>query len=616
MAKTVAEIDGDSSGLVGALDKGAQGMVKLGAQGKKLTDQLRDVADQADVAAGNIISKIGGPGAITAIGGIGIAFAGVGKVVDLVGQSMDAFYNAQGDKGAAAMASITQAMDDLKGSLFTAVVGTDDLDEATATVIATLRIAKDVFELLLTPISSVTEAIRLSSDAYVTLGTTAAEAIKQEKLFKEQVDFVTTANRLNKDSVDELIKSLKTALFTKQQIVIMSQQEELANIDAGIASIEQGARNRAAVEGEIAMARKREEMMGPMIERIAVAHRKGVEESGYFITMQEARQRAIISIEKDGKFMAKVHEAENEVYAKAIAERTQLTAVEMQQRNTLLDARANREQEFAEQNLLATEGAPASNKPKTGGGGGGPKKPEKTAAEIEAEELKAINDLRLANTEGEKKQAMDRLKWDAEQRDIEFEKKKEALQRVTDFAKQMEDEAAAERKAKGILTAEEEDKLYQERKAKALAYVQDLAGQEMGIYMQNAGKQLAIGKLSAKAAADMARSQLGNVIIGQGDEAMAKAGIMAAELNPLALPMAAAGLAAYAIGNAMMPTAKPNAGSTPATEKPVEDKQSTGNSYAFNMRVDSVFADGESMARQFAMMQESARARGLLMQGA
>ena len=615
MAKTVAEIDGDSSGLVGALDKGAQGMVKLGAQGKKLTDQLRDVADQADVAAGNIISKIGGPGAITAIGGIGIAFAGVGKVVDLVGQSMDAFYNAQGDKGAAAMASITQAMDDLKGSLFTAVVGTDDLDEATATVIATLRIAKDVFELLLTPISSVTEAIRLSSDAYVTLGTTAAEAIKQEKLFKEQVDFVTTANRLNKESVDKLIESLKTALFTKQQIVIMSQQEELANIDAGIASIEQGARNRAAVEGEIAMARKREEIMGPMIERVAAGIREGVEQSGYFITMQEARQRAILSIEKDGKFMAKVHEAENEAYAKAIAERTQLTAVEMQQRNTLLDARANREQEFAEQNLLATEGAPASNKPKTGGGGGGKGPAEDPVAKAERE-AKALADLKYSNDKLEQQLEMDKLKLTAERTAAEADAKEAGLKRYLDFEKQMLDEAAAERKAKGILTAEEEDKLYQERKDKALAYVQDLAGQEIGIYMQNAGKQLAIGKLSAKAAADMARSQLGNVIIGQGDEAMAKAGIMAAALNPLAIPMAAAGLAAYAIGNAMMPTAKPAAGSTPATEKPTDGGQAASNNYSFNMRVDSVFADGESVARQFAMMQESARARGLLMQGA
>jgi hypothetical protein len=75
-------------------------------------------------------------------------------------------------------------------------------------------------------------------------------------------------------------------------------------------------------------------------------------------------------------------------------------------------------------------------------------------------------------------------------------------------------------------------------------------------------------------------------------------------------------LAAYAIGNAMMPTAKPSAGSTPATEKPAEGGQQASNNYSFNMRVDSVFADGESVARQFAMMQESARARGLLMQGA
>jgi len=145
--------------------------------------------------------------------------------------------------------------------------------------------------------------------------------------------------------------------------------------------------------------------------------------------------------------------------------------------------------------------------------------------------------------------------------------------------------------------------------------VQDRTGQEVGLYMQSAAKQLAIGKLSAKAASDMARSQLANVIIGQGDKAMAEAGIMAAALNPLAVPMAAAGLAAYAVGNAMMPTAKPAAGTTPATEKPAEGGQAATNNYAFNMRVDSVFADGESVARQFAMMQESARARGLLMQG-
>ena len=610
MAKTVAEIDGDSSGLVSALDKGAQGMAKLGAQGKKLTDQLRDVADQADVAAGNLISKIGGPGAITAIGGVGIAFAGVGKALDAVGASMDSFYNAQGDKGAAAMASINQAMDDLKGSLFEAVVGTDDLDQATDTVIATLRIAKDVFEALLTPISSVSEAIRLSSDAYVTLGTTAAEAIKQEKLFKEQIDFVTTANELNKTSVDKLIESLKTVLFTKQQIVIMSQQEELANIDAGIASIEQGARNRASIEAEIAMARKREEMMAPMVERIAASLRIGAEQSGYYLTMEEARQRAIVSVEKDGKFMAQVHEAENKVYEKTIAERYQLGTVENQQREDLLTARANREQEFAEQNYLATQPPSGANKPKTGGGGG-PAKPTETPEEIEARELKAINDLRLQNTKAEQQLELDRLKMELERIDAHNAEKAAKEKSYLDFVAQMEQEHADELHARGELTEQE----IIDRNAAILASTKERLGQELGAFMQTAGKELAAGKLTAKSASDFARTQIANVIIGLGDQAMVKAGVYAAEFNPMAIGMAAAGTAAYMIGNAMMPTKKPNAGSTPATEK-ADSAQAPTNNYSFNMRVDSVFADGESMARQFAMLQESARARGLLMQGA
>jgi hypothetical protein len=134
--------------------------------------------------------------------------------------------------------------------------------------------------------------------------------------------------------------------------------------------------------------------------------------------------------------------------------------------------------------------------------------------------------------------------------------------------------------------------------------------------MQVAGKELAAGKLTAKSASDFARTQIANIIIGLGDQAMVKAGVYAAEFNPMAIPMAAAGTAAYMIGNAMMPTKKPNAGATPATEKPDDSGKGTSNNYSFNMRVDSVFADGESVARQFAMMQESARQRGLLSQGA
>jgi hypothetical protein len=611
MAKTVAEIDGDSSGLVSSLDKAKAAMGKLEDGGKKLTDQLRDVADQADIAAGNLISKIGGPGAITAIGGIGIAFAGVGKAVDLVGQSMDSFYNAQGDKGAAAMATITQAMDDLKGSLFTAVVGTDDLDAATATVITTLRTAKEVFELLLTPISSVSTAIRQATSDEVLLGAQIYETIKAQKAYAEQTAFVVTANQNNKIAVDALIESLKIELSTQEALKLAAEQKRLGAIDEAVASIDAGVAARASIAGEIAMAKAREGIIGAHRDRIAAATKAGVEQSGYHITMAEARSRAMQIIERDGKLMARVHEAENEAYAAAVAQNSEIGTEELRQRNTLLDQKANLEQKYAEERIARETVAPAKGVV-VRTGAGAPAAPTETPEEIEARELKAINDLRLANTKGEQQLELDKMKWKLEQDQAATDKSIAALQRFKEIEQEIYDQYAAEKHAKGELTKAEEE----ERDAARLKAVQDRLGQEMGFYMQNAGKQLAIGKLSAKAAADMARSQLGNVIIGQGDKAMAEAGIMAAALNPLAIPMAAAGLAAYAIGNAMMPTAKPNAGSTPATEKPADSGQASTNNYAFNMRVDSVFADGESVARQFAMMQESARARGLLMQGA
>ena len=276
---------------------------------------------------------------------------------------------------------------------------------------------------------------------------------------------------------------------------------------------------------------------------------------------------------------------------------------------------------------LTNESAPKPVTTPTGGGGGkkdGDKKETldeliariaaKNKAGLDAAKAadQELTALKQSNDKAEQQLELDKMKWTIDQSQAKYDAIMDQQKRAKDFEQQLEDEYIAEKHAKGELT----DKEIEERNAARLQAVQDLAGQEMGIYMQNAGKQLAIGKLSAKAASDMARSALGNMIIGQGDKAMAEAGIMAAALNPLAIPMAAAGLAAYAIGNAMMPTVKPEAGSTPATEKPTDGGQAASNNYSFNMRVDSVFADGESVARQFAQMQESARQRGLLSQGA
>jgi len=565
MAKTVAEIDGDSSGLVSALDKGKAGMKKMEDSGKKLSDQLREVADQADVAAGNIVNKIGGPTAVKAIAGIGAGFAIAEKGVTMFLDSSEKLFRSYGTTGQALWDDLEKQLNSIQGSFAKAVLQTDDLYEAYGRLYAILELVKDMS-------SQLVDSAIIGINLLRKIPGTWADILEKMGFF---------------EAFDAMAK------------------EGEARAKETVANMEKAAK---AMEKPLAPAKTLTETVDAMATAYA-----GLTNSS--VSLQEQQRAAAL---------ANIDNTVKQIEALALL---QNMADNMSGDNVggLTDKQLEDMERLGKLRQEIVEGGKAPAAPaKTGGGGGGKKDGDKeetldeliarigakNAAEIALGEEAAA--LKRENDQTEQEMELDRLRTELDN----IEKKKEAMQRFNDFAKQMEDDAAAERLAKGILTAEEEDALYQERKAKALAYVQDLAGQEMGIYMQNAAKQLAIGKLSAKAASDMARSALGNMIIGQGDKAMVEAGIMAAALNPLAIPMAAAGLAAYAVGNAMMPTVKATAGSTPATEKPTDSGQAASNNYSFNMRVDSVFADGESVARQFAMMQESARARGLLMQGA
>jgi hypothetical protein len=592
MAKTVAEIDGDSSGLVKELGQAKKAMGDLGAQGKKLTDQLKDVADQADVAAGNLVNALGGPGAIKAIGGVGIAFAGAKAGVDAFLGSAESMFRAFGDEGQAVWDQVEKSLFAIDGAFAEAVLGSDDMYEAGGNLQAMFELVKEAVDavfVLLKPLTvAFTGLLTLTTD-YGDKAKVAADKLRQQAEAQTKVKETGDLAATSIQTLKEKMMALRGETENLRDIQLASYQ-----MDAKMAGerILQAERVQDEAEAKGALAGRLEEVNKLTQDQVGLMAQYGV--IGNSMEEREAARVERFALNSAA------------ILAEEIKKREGLSASRQAEYNEA----AKLYGEF-EVMRMTNEGAPKPVTTPTGGGGGSGK-PEKTAAEIEAEQIKAINDLRLANTKAEQEQSLNRMKWEDEQRDAKYEKEKAAAESFLAFTKQMEDDHDAERKARGELTDEEKDA----RDAERLQSVKDRAGEEMGIYMQNAGKQLAIGKLSAKAAADMARTQLGNVIIGQGDEAMAKAGIMAAALNPLAIPMAAAGLAAYAIGNAMMPTAKPTAGSTPATEKPADSGQAATNNYAFNMRVDSVFADGESVARQFAMMQESARQRGLLMQGA
>lgn len=565
MAKTVAEIDGDSSGLVSELGQAKKAMGDLGTQGKKLSDQLKEVGDQADIAAGNLVNKLGGPNVIKAIGGATIAFAGAQQGVQMFLDSSEKLFRAYGEEGQAVWDDLEKQLFAIQGAFAQAVLQTDDMYVAAGRLYAALELIKDMSAQAVDAFIAAINLLRMipgtSVDALEKMGFfDAFDAMAQEgearareltanmeKVNKSFEKPVVAAKTLT-ETVNEMTKSYAGLAGSAENVEEKQRKQALANIDNTVKQ----------VEALALLQNMADNMSGDNVGGLTDAQLEQLERLG------KLREQIVAEGEKKSKPAATATGGGK-------GGKTEETFDEM-------IARLNKE---------ATARIEAA-----------------TAEREELQRLKEDND------ESERELADEALKRSVERMEEETNRKMEALQRVNDFAAQMLEEHNAELRAQGKLTEEEQAALDAER----LQAFKDRSGQELSIFMQNSGKMLALGQLSAKAASDMARSQLGNVIIGLGDKAMAEAGIMAAALNPLAVPMAAAGVAAYAIGNAMKPTVK-EAGTTPATET-AQSATPASNNYAFNLRVDSVFADGESVARQFAMMQESARQRGLLTQGA
>lgn len=563
MAKTVAEIDGDSSGLVSALDKGKAGMKKLEDSGKKLSDQLREVADQADVAAGNIVSKIGGPNAVKAIAGVGMAFGAAQKGVEMFLDSSEKLFRSYGEKGQAVWDDLEKQLNNIQGSFAKAVLQTDDMYVAAGRLSAALELVKDMSA---QAVDSTIIAINLLRK----IPGTSMDMLEKMGLF---------------DAFDAMAKEGEARA-----------RELTANMDKVSKSFEK----------PVANAKTLTETVDAMAKSYA-----GL--TGSSITLEEQNRKAALE---------NIDNTVKQVEALALL---QNMADNMSGDNVggLTDKQIEDMDRLGELRKQIVEGgkAPAAPAATTGGGGKKDGDKEETVAEMVARVTEkhvayaALADeaaaLKLENDKTEQDMELDRLRTELDNIDKHNAEKAAKEKSYLDFVAKMEQDHDAEIHARGELTEQE----IIDRNARILAITKERLGEELGAFMQVAGKELAAGKLTAKSASDFARTQIANVIIGLGDQAMVKAGVYAAEFNPLAIPMAAAGTAAYMIGNAMMPTKKPNAGDTPATAKESESDKASNN-YSFNLRVDSVFADGESVARQFAQMQESARQRGLLSQGA
>jgi len=635
MARAVATLEGDSSGLVDAIDKAKGSMQKLESEGRKLTDQLRDVADEADKAAGALVNKIGGPTAIKAIAGIGGAFVAAETALGIFSSSMSAFASTQGAAGQKAMADLDTALNELSGELFTALMGTDDIGEAMDTLIGIVNTARDVFNLVLTPVREFAELVReLSKDQ--TLGAQKArEYAKAEREYKDAVIDGAAAVKSAHEQYQSLERGLIDLLGTKKELAIFDLEERKGEYKSVLAKQEAVMANKRMAESEVARKKAESAERDKAFQEQLVKERQYIAERNAYSQAAgargtkeqmegEARRNAEFKVERDGQVAERVYQAGKAAAREAAARVTAVDAGIEDERNKVVAGIKKLDEEIAK--LRAGPDDPTkTNRTRTA-----PVAPVVVdAAEpamdpyearrldgerfLEEERLRAEEELKILAATNKARQAMfgnanddqiqlyyeaqiDKRIADQEEFDAARQRAIELHDLTFNFQQTAADFAAGERA--------KEKAAHDEKMNQLTAGFQE--------YGKLAGDQLAQGEKASVVAEKLAKKALGAQISALGDKAMVEAAIYAAAFNPMAIPMAAAGVAAYAAAAALGAEGKKATTATPASAAPAAAPVNT----AFNLRVDAAFADGESIARQFAMMQRSAQRRGLVPAGA
>jgi hypothetical protein len=605
MAKTVAEIDGDSSGLVSALDKGRDGMVKMEASGKKLSDQLKEVADKADMAAGSIVEKIGGPKAIAALGGAGIALGGAKMAADFFLNSVEKLFKSMGDEGMKVWEDVEKALDAISGAFAKAVLGGGSAEDMGKKLITVFNGLATIIEAL---VKYGFPMLKVAFDGLVFVMEKLGQVTAKDK---EAFDDLKRAqdNYASAASVTA-IQNLTTAydaLSTKIQGMVGDQAA------LGLAAND-------AAQAELRSMQASFLKVGNIIRDVEI--RKQVEKSRKQLLQRVTDEVANMDfsyagigwkIERDREITERLATATGDLYSSVAKQ----FAAQKKDAYSFMPEALQVQYDDAEASLSMLEvkwdqlyeqylGKDTKPPPKTGGGG--PPKSAPGAAvvgEFEAKE-KAARDARMAEYFAED----DELKKRTAETEAFFAPLFEKYGlipptlgetflalggMVVDSFKIVKDTILGTNEE---VAASTELVLTKEQEARRANFDQFVA--------QNA-KQVAIALASGGKMADVARAAIGSVVTALGDKAFAEAGLMFATGNVAgAAGMTAAGMAAYAVATALGSNAKKAATSTAAT---ATAPSPVTNNTSYNLQVDAAFADEESIARAFSKAQAIAKSR-------
>lgn len=579
VAGAVVTIDGDSSGLVGALHKGEQALGDVKHEATKLSDQLREVTDSADKAAGALVQKIGGPAAIKAIAGVTAGLAAAKQVSDTFLESAESLFKSFGDEGVKIWDDVEKSLFAVKGAFAEAVLGGGSMQEMGAKLKVMFETFADVVNFMLAPLrvlSNIFWSLRDDTDDLATATDQYNAALGQTITLQEQASKTAIAQSMNvKQLYAQALSDLGYQEIAAQDAALQSadnyqqgMQEALGKAAKTAAKIlSDGAiyveDERDRIEGIILDLEESPEAMRQAYGALAKAGM--VEEIKQIEVLRQAREKALARARGEGQ-EAPGTKAAGGAALKATADDV---VYALQLTGGGYEELTKQQADF----LLANEtmlGDYSSN-----------------IVEMSRKDFDQIEDVAVK---------LGMVEADLAAKREEARQKEAALR-----------QAAGEKALAELDAFQEEERARVAKAADGRLEIEKSTKQQMfDLAVTGNAKMLGAAIAANKSMSEVARAAIGNVVSALGDKAMVEATAYAADGNfAQATAMAAAGTTMYTVAAALGAQKKPNAGPPTERQQPVQN-------YAYNLRIDAAFADSESISRRFAQMQEGARARGLI----
>lgn len=502
---TTVTIDGNSTGLVDSLEKAKDAVKTVQTEAVKLSKQFKDVADDADKAAGSFVQSLGGGAAIKAIGGIGIAMTGVKIAVDAVLGSAESLFSTMGEDGARASAEISTKMAEFGSALVKVVTGSSDLETVQRRLNILIDGAIAIFNAFLTPLIELSDMYwKLVDDTDdltdATIKLTAARAANAKS-----ASDLRAQEFANGDKFVAMTVAAMQALGLETEARRVLQGEQAAGL------------RQSMLETRVIAARNLEARLNAEYDELDEETRGN----------RTARQAATLAFR-----------------AERIAKLTQDVIAGTGEGMGYLDTSMQAGLKLIEKHAVALEtDALADNKRTV------------TAVTNSHSRVAAVSDEELKKrreaeeTERKRREEEDRRKRDEEQ----------ASRDRIQLAKEESDEINR--------LQNEQVQIVRENIAKDNALKKEARQLDFDAIVGQNAKMTAIALVNKKKASDIARAIVGNTVNAYGDAAMVKAGIEAADGNwTNAAQLTAAGFGAYLVAAALGADQK-SKGATPPTQK-------------------------------------------------